>query len=188
MLFELFETLSTIPQIEFDSIGINDLTIEKQLRFLETFKNIKDIEKKKSCSKGFSNGSILNQARDSHIYTKAEQLFKNLCESFNLNPVHELKIKVKDSENRLHLFKLDFYFQDSKIDVEISPAFHKTYRIVAIRDKLKAKLLKKDGIKVYHVDVIFKHDETFIDINKAKKLCLMIQKATTKKSCLNYWI
>ena len=160
---EIFEALSLIDDIEPDSFSIADLTLEKQIKLLETFKSWKDIEKGKIKGRGFANASILNPLRDSEVFTKAEQIFKDISD------------------------KLDFFYPESRIDVEISPDFHKSYKLVAVRDKLRALLLKRANIRVFVIRVYFKHGKTFIDVAKARKVCKLILEAKSSPDCLTYW-
>jgi hypothetical protein len=173
--------------MEPESLSISDLTLEKQISFLEAFKSWKDVEKGHAKGKGFANSFNMNLKRNSHVYTTAEQLFKDVSDSFSLNSVHELRIRLKDRDNHLHCFKLDFFYPNCRIDVEVSPDFHLSYKLVAIRDKLKELLLKRANIRVYHLRVYFKHGTTFIDLDKAEKLCKLIKDAETCPDCLTYW-
>ncbi len=71
-LLEICQELSLIDDLEPNPTRLCDLSLEKQIRLLETFKSWKDIEKGKAKGRGFGNAQILNPKRDSDIYTKAE--------------------------------------------------------------------------------------------------------------------
>ena len=184
---ENLEALSLLDQIEPDSLTLSDLTLEKQVRFLGAFKLWKDVEKGYVKGRGFANAQILNPLRDSNVFTKAERIYKDISDNFSLNSVHELRVFIKDHDNRQHCFKLDFFYPESRIDVEVSPDFHLSYKLVAVRDKLKAMLLKRLGIRVFHVKVYFKHGKTIIDVAKARKLCKLIKDSKISPDCLTYY-
>jgi len=185
---ENIEALSLLDDLEPNPTRLCDLSLEKHIRLLETFKSWKDIEKGKAKGRGFGNAQILNPKRDSDIYTKAEQLFKDISDSFGLKSVHELRIQLKDRDNRPHNCKLDFFYPESRIDVEISPDFHKSYKLVAIRDLLRKKLLNRQNIRVFVIRVYFRHGKTMIDVAKARKVCKLILEAKSSPDCLTYWI
>lgn len=110
--------------------------------------------------KGFS-ANQHNYKRSSKQYSEAEQLFKDALNlaglKENLDYFHEHKVKVRDVHNRIHVYHLDFYFPSLKICVEINPMFHYTYEVVAIRDKLRASLLKRKlNIKTLDLKVYMK--------------------------------
>ena len=110
--------------------------------------------------KGFS-ANEHNYKRSSKQYSEAEQLFKDVLDlaglKENLDYFHEFKIKVRDVHNRIHVYHLDFYFPTLKICVEINPLFHYRYEVVAIRDKLRASLLKRKlNIKTLDLRVYMK--------------------------------
>ena len=185
MDLEIYDELSLICQIEPKSLTLKELSLEKQLKFLEAFKNRKDCEKGHARGKGFGNSWILNQKRLKSVYTVAESKFKAIADSFELNNVHELRFKAKDSENRTHCYKLDFYFPKCKIAVEISPDFHFSYKIVVIRDKIRKHALNKHGIKVFTVKAN-KFNE--IDVKYARKILRLIKEARISPECLDYWL
>lgn len=192
---ELYEILSKIDNLETETdIALKDLRLEIQNQFLEFFKNLRtaniivDCEKQKPRASGFSNHKQ-SRTRDPKIYTIAESKLKELADSYGLHYVHELRIKVKDYFNRLHTYKLDFYFPASKINVEINPLFHKTYLLVNTRDRLRKKLLKKLGIKSYAIDAYCGKNplETTIDKNRARKILSLISKTQTSRETLSYY-
>jgi hypothetical protein len=185
MELELSVILGRLDQIEQKSVSLNDLSLEKQLKFLTSLKNLKDCEKKPVKGKGFSNSLVKNQKRSKDVYTVAEAKFKAISDSFELNHLHEWCIPVKDAELQLHNYKLDFYYPESKIAVEISPNFHFSYKPVFIRDKIRKKALnQKFGIKVFTVKA---NQFNEIDVKYARNILRIIKAAQTSPETLEYW-
>ena len=177
--------MGRLGQIEPESADFDDLSLQKQLRTLQLLKKMKDIEKGRAKGKGFANAQILNPSRSKNVYTRAESKFKRLCDSIGLKYDHETRFKVKDDLNRVHCYKLDFFFPKSRIGVEISPNFHFTYKIVAIRDKIREISLKeKHGITIFTIKAD-KNNE--IDQKEAQKILNYIYNAETKPECIEYW-
>jgi len=186
MDLEIYQELSRFDQIDEESMRLSDLPLEKQLKFLVSLKNYHDCEKGRAKGKGFANSHILNPSRKNNVYTQAESKFKALIEAFELNSLHEWCIPIKDSENKSHFYKLDFYFPESKIAVEISPDFHFSYKPVFIRDKIrKLALNKKFGIAVYTVKA-GKNNE--IDVKYARNVLRIIKAAQTSPETLEYYL
>lgn len=142
----------SLPNIEFD-FNINDLPLEKHISFLEYFvknKPLIDIEKNKpknvkgfyACSKNH------NQKRNNKIYSIPELVFKKIIDKHKVNFIHEHRIKAKNS--KLHIYHLDFFIYDKRIDIEINPSYHDSYSVVRVRDKLKKHLLKEH----YHIKTV----------------------------------
>lgn len=187
MELELSVILGELEQIEANSVSLNDLSLEKQLKFLTltSFKKCRDCEKGKAKGKGFANHLVHNPKRQKDVYTDAELKFKAISDSFELNHLHEWCVSIKDSENKAHFYKLDFYYPESKIAVEISPDFHFSYKPVFIRDKIRKKALnQKFGIKVFTVKV---GKFNGIDIKYARKVLRFIKAAQTSPETLEYW-
>ena len=138
-----------LTDIEQNSKGLDDLTLETQVCLLEFLKKFKDIEKGKCRGKGFANCFSFNHTRDPKIFTTLEKEFNELAKAHGLSLKHEVRIKVSDNLNKSHIFKLDFLESNSQIDVEISPNWHKNYELVRKRDELRKRLLNKVGIHVY---------------------------------------
>lgn len=151
-----------------------------------------NIEKGKTKGKGFANASILNPLRDSAIFTDAEKQAKAIFDAFELSYVHELRIQLKDSRNSRHCYKLDFFFPNCRIDVEISPDFHETYKLVAIRDVLRERLLRKAGIRTFTIKTKAKKQNgkigMAIDRKYAQFVAQTVKEAQISSGCLNYWI
>jgi len=185
---EIFEVLACLDQIEPETVSIDDLSLETQVSLLEAFKSWKDIEKGRTRGRGFANAQILNPKRDKNVFTKGEAKFKAISEAFGLNLIHEHRIKVKDGKNRSKLFKLDFFDPFSRTDVELDPDFHKSYKLVAVRDILREKLLKRSGVTVFRLRIFYKGGKTCIDVKKARKLCQTLKETQIKPSCLSYWL
>lgn len=186
MDLEIYQELSRFDQIDDESCRISDLPLEKQLKLLTVTKNLKDCEKGRAKGKGFANSHVLNPARKNNVYTVAESKFKAISDSFELKHLHEWQISVKDSENKSHFYKLDFYYPDSKIAVEISPDFHFSYKPVFIRDKIrKLALNKKFGIAVYTVKAT-KNNE--IDVKYARNVLRIIKAAQISPETLSWYI
>jgi len=187
MDLEKIEDLSQLRQIEAESVGLKDLRLETQLKFLIALKDVNDCEKGHARGLGFGNSWILNRNRSSKVYTVAESKFRQLAESFEIRQYcHELPIKTKNSHDlSLHCYKLDFFFPKCRIAVEISPDFHFSYKHVFIRDKLRKKALKKHGITTYTVKSN-KFNE--INVKYARKILHLIKAAHTSPECLEYWL
>ena len=186
MDLEIFEDLARLDQIETESVSLKELSLEKQLKFLMSLKNFKDCEKGRAKGKGFGNSLIKNAGREKDVYTVAELKFKAISDSFELNHLHEWCIPIKDAENQLHRYKLDFYYPESKIAVEISPNFHFSYKPVFIRDKIRKKALNsKFGIKVFTVKAA-KNNE--IDVKYARNVLRIIKATQTSPETLEYWL
>ena len=191
MTLDLAFAFGNLQNIEQPSLSLEDLSLESQIGLLEAFKSWKDCEKGAIRGKGFANASNRNASRNPSIFTSAEAKAAKIFDSLELSYEHELRIQLKDAKNRSHLYKLDFFFPESRIDVEISPDFHWTYRLVAIREVLKERLLKRAGIRVYHVRAHTKKLNGRVscvpDIKELRKLAKIIKEAETKPNCLKYW-
>lgn len=192
MTLELGFALANLPQIDSSEFVLTDLSLESQLGFLECLKPLKDIEKGKCRGHGFSNSINRNAGRKRNAFTNAEKQFADICASQDLYYVHEHRFNAKDGKNRLHHYKLDFLFPDSRINVEISPDFHWTYKIVAIRDVLKKRALKRAGIRTFVVRVFFRSRKGQcsgrIDVSYARKIVRIIKQSQTSPESLNYWL
>jgi very-short-patch-repair endonuclease len=192
MSLDLAFILSELPNCEPKAITLDDLSLEKQISFLDAFKSWKDIEKGKKKGNGFANASILNQKRNPSVFTTLEAKSAEIFDSFDLRYVHELRFKGNDSLNKMHHYKLDFFFPESRINIEISPDFHVKYRLVAIRDALKKRILNRDGIRVFHVRTFVRRRNGQIislpDIAKLRKLAKMIQSSKISPECIEYYM
>lgn len=177
-----------LTQIEKPEIGLFDLTLERQVQFLEYMKRYKDIERGKAKGRGFGNCWKLNSRRHSKVFTFLESEFHNLAKDFNLELNHEVHIKVKDRLNRWHIFKLDFFEPTTRIDIEVSPNWHKNYLLVVRRDALRRRLLKRVGIRSLTVPVIYKGKHGHIDFIRAKRIIKVIKSATVSVNSLDYYI
>lgn len=185
MDLEKIEDLSQLRQIEAESTSLKDLRLEIQLKFLEAFKNIKDCEKGKARGKGFGNSLILNRKRSGKVYTVAESKFSQLAKTFGVDFVHEHHITVRDTLSQKHHYKLDFFSPEHRIAVEISPSFHFSYKIVAIRDKIRKKALKRHGIKTFTVKATKNND---INAKYARKVLRLLKQSGISPECLEYWL
>jgi hypothetical protein len=182
---KISQELGFISQIEPETTSLEDLPLEKQLKLLTALKDMKDCEKGKAKKAGFGNSLNPNHKRDSKVYTTAENNFKAIADRFGLNYLHEWQIKAKDSELGLHCYKIDFYFPDFKIAVEINPEFHYSYKPVFIRDKIRKIALKKFGIKTYAIKSDAKNR---ILTNRAKFVLNLIEDAGISHETLKYWL
>lgn len=179
---------ANLVQLENPEIGLFDLTIERQVQLLEYLKKYKDIEHGKAKGKGFGNCWKLNSKRHPKVFTFLEEEFRTLAEDFNLELNHEVRIRVKDRLNRWHIFKLDFYDPKTAINVEISPNWHKNYLLVARRDVLRKRLLKKVGIRSFTVPVVAKGKRGHIHVPIAKRVIKEIQKAKISPKSLDFFL
>jgi hypothetical protein len=189
---EIFPILAMLPNIEPDCLKLEDLALETQIRLLEAFKSIKDCEKGKIRGRGFSNASKINAGRNPSVFTDAELKAKEIFDSFELSYVHEARISLKDAQNRPHHFKLDFLFPDCRIDLEISPEFHKTYKLVVKRDLLRERLLKKAGIRQMTISAPCKKLNGTVkclpDVNELRNFARMVKAAQKSPECLTYYL
>jgi hypothetical protein len=151
-------------------------------------KRYKDVEKGRAKGKGFGNCWKLNKKRDPKIFTYLEAQFKNLADDFNLKLNHEVRIKVRDKNGQNHIFKLDFLHTETGINVEISPNWHKNYLIVARRDALRRKLLKKVGIRMLTVPAVQKGKRCCIDVPRAKRVIKLVLSAKTSPNNLDFYL
>jgi hypothetical protein len=188
-------SLEKVQFNEKDLIHIAEIELTKQCRLNDIeVRNItaynKLIHKK---VKGFS-ANYHNYLKDKSSYSIAERQFKELLEHCGLNDfIHEFKVKVRDFKGTNHTYHMDFYFPLFKIAIEINPLFHYTYNSVAMRDKLRAKLLKRKAhietidIKVYQ-KVRKGKLETFIDYEKAFKIIQIIlnKRKVHRETLLNF--
>jgi len=189
MALELCEALQNLAQIEDTDVeGLFDLSLEYQVQFLEFFKRFKDIERGRSKGKGFGNCWKLNSKRNPHIFTHLERQFKNLADDFNLELNHEVRIKVNDRLNHYHIFKLDFLEPKTRVNIEISPNWHRNYLLVARRDALRKRLLKKVGIRSLTVPAFQKGKRCFIDVARAKRVIKTVLQAKTSPNSLDFYI
>lgn len=191
MSLDLAFAFGNIANMEQSSSNLEDLCLESQIRFLEAFKCFKDCEKGRCRGKGFGNAAILNAKRNPNVFTNAEAKAAEIFDSFGLSYEHEVRIQLKDSKNRLHCFKLDFFFPECRIDVEISPDFHETYKLVKIRDVLRERLLKKAGIRVLTIPVYAKRangrQTSIPDMNRTRNVARIVKEAQKSPECLKYW-
>lgn len=186
---ELCEISEFVPNIEISSVGLFDLQLEKQVTFLEYFKQHKDIERGKARGKGFGNCWKLNSKRDPKVYTYLEEEFDRLaCDCGFTNLAHEVRIKARDSLNKNHTFKLDFFDPKTRINIEISPNWHKNYLLVARRDALRKRLLKNQGIRSLTVPVARKGKACRIDLRIAKRVLKVLANAKPSPECLDFYI
>jgi hypothetical protein len=176
-----------LTQIEEPCEGLFDLILESQVQFLEYMKRYKDIERGKTKGRGFGNCWKLNSKRHPHVFTFLESEFHNLAKDFNLELNHEVRIKVNDRLNRSHLFKLDFLDPITRIDIEISPNWHKNYLLVVRRDALRRRLLKRVGIRSLTVPVTYKGKHGHIDYIRARRIIKIIKSATVSPNSLDYY-
>lgn len=178
---------ANLTQIEETEIGLYDLQLERQVQLLEYFKRYRDIEHGKAKGKGFGNCWKLNAKRHPKVYTFLESEFDKLARDFNLELNHEVRIRVKDRLNRWHIFKLDFLDPITRINIEISPDWHKKYLLVSRRDALRKRLLKKLGIRSYTVPVVNKGERGHINFAIAKRTINLVLKAQPNPNCLDYY-
>lgn len=181
----ILENLDNIE--DSDSKGLFDLTLEAQVRFLEFFKRFKDIEKGKYRGKGFGNCWKLNSKRDPKVFTYLEAQFDRLARDSGLELKHEVRIKVKDRTNKSHIFKLDFFDPSTRIDIEVSPNWHKNYRIVERRDALRKMLLRKVGIRSYTVPVVSRGKLLRINGALAQRVINATLKANPSRNSLEFY-
>jgi hypothetical protein len=181
------ETKITVVHEEIKTLKhLKELDLEKQRIILFNKKNHVNI-------KGFS-ANFHNYGRTENNYSVAENLFREQLELNGIDFLHEFKIQVKDALFNNHCYHLDFYIPEIKLAIEISPLFHFTYKIVAIRDKLRESLLKrKHGILTHVVKVHFRtvkgHTETYLnvsDVSNAIKLIKNLKKTTNKETLFHY--
>lgn len=185
---DLSITLENLDQIEETSKGLNDLNLETQTSYLEFLKKFKDIERGKIRGKGFSNCQEFNHTRNPRIYTALEREFNDLAEGFGLHFKHEVRIRAKDRYGKQHIFKLDFLHSETRVNVEISPSWHKDYLLVVTRDKLRKRLLKKHKIRSLTVFAIRKNKMLYIDRVRALRILKHIQTLNVNPNCLSYWL
>jgi len=100
-------------------------------------------------SKGEQLDIKCNGAHKSEIFGALELKAYNLLNGFleKHKAIHEHKVKGKTSKGTKTVsfrFFLDFYLPLKRADLEIDPLFHKTYKPVVIRDKLRDKVLKSN--------------------------------------------
>lgn len=182
--------LSQLDQIE-DNYGVKglfDLAIECQVQLLEFLKRLKDCEKGKARGKGFANCQAFNQKRNPRIFTYLEMEFSILAENFNVRLNHEVRFKSKDRLNRRHIFIMDFLEPTKRVNVEISPNWHKNYIIVNRRDVLRKKLLRKHGIRSLTVPVTQKCNKLHIDYSRARKILRHLESLTISSQSLDYYL
>lgn len=185
----LADACANLAQIEdTDAEGLFDLSLESQVQFLEFFKRFKDIERGRSKGNGFGNCWKLNSKRDPHVFTHLETQFKRLADDFNLELNHEVRIRVKDRCNHWHIFKLDFLDPKTRINIEISPNWHRNYLLVARRDALRKRLLKKVGIRSLTVPAFQKGKRCFIDVSRAKRTIKTVLNAKASPNSLDFYI
>jgi hypothetical protein len=181
------EICANLTQIEKPSIGLYDLTLEHQVQYLEYMKRYKDIEHGKPKGRGFANCQQFNHKRNPRVFTTLEREFHKLAKDFDLELNHEVRIKVNDRFNRQHIFKLDFLDPKTRINVEISPDWHRNYLLVARRDALRRQLLKKVGIRSLTVRVTKKCNQLHIDYIRARRIIKTIKSATISPNSLDYY-
>jgi hypothetical protein len=185
---ELSEILQHLENIEDCDTGLFDLSLETQVQLLEYLKRFKDCEKGKAKGKGFGNCWKLNSKRSPHVFTHLEKQFKSLADDFNLELNHEVRIRVADKFNRWHIFKLDFFDPKTRIDIEISPNWHRNYLLVARRDALRKRLLKKLGIRSITVPAIQKGKRCVLDVTRAKRAIKIVLSAESSPNSLEFYI
>lgn len=176
-----------LTQIEEPEIGLFDLALETQVQYLEYMKRHKNIEHGKARGRGFGNCWKLNSKRHPKVFTFLESEFHNLAKDFDLELNHEVRIKVNDKFNRSHIFKLDFFEPTSRIDIEVSPNWHKNYLLVVKRDALRRRLLKRVGIRSLTVPVIYKCNHGHIDYIRARRIIKIIKSAIVSPNSLDYY-
>lgn len=177
-----------LTQLENIDIGLFDLTLESQVQYLEYMKRHKDIERGKAKGKGFGNCWKLNSKRNPKVFTYLESEFDNLAKDFDLELNHEVRIRVKDKFNRWHIFKLDFFDPITRINIEVSPNWHKSYLLVVRRDALRKRLLKKIGIRMLTVPVIQKGKYGHINFIRAKRIIKTVLLAKISPNSLSFYI
>jgi hypothetical protein len=180
--------LENLTDIESDSIGLFEIPLENQVMLLEFLKRFKDIEKGAVRGKGFGNYWKLNSKRDPNVFTKIEREFNELAQAHGLTLKHEVRIKVSDRYNKRHIFKLDFFDTNTRYDVEISPNWHKNYRIVERRDQLRKRLLKKVGITVLVVPTIQIGNRCVINRLIAGRVIKRLKSAKASRNSLAFYI
>lgn len=128
-----------------------------------------------------------NPKRLSYLYTPLEfeslKLFNGFFEERKV--YHEFPIKVKDEIGKTHNYHLDFYDTITQSNIEISPNFHKSYKIVVDSDKRRERLLKKLNIKVYHIRANNVKEKTLK--SQIKKTINIIKKKRIPKTILDYY-
>jgi len=175
-----------------------EYAILKQLRQLKKLKTAltQKNTKKPKYRQGFSS-NYHNFKHDNGKYSTAEKLFKKLLDKHNVKYVHEYRVKLKDFIGKTHNYYIDFYIPEVKLAIEINPLFHYTYESVKIRDKLKARLLKRRmHIKTIDIKAYIRVKQknrikrliTTIDNTKALNLIQKIKRMKPNKETLIYWI
>jgi len=115
---------------------------------------------------------------------KALQLFNGFFEKHKV--IHEQVLKGKTSKGSKTVpfrFSADFYFPLLKLDLETSPAWHKRYEPVVIRDRRRLKLLKeKLGIETMVLGDL--------DLNPARiaEICREIESLDISPEVLDYYM
>jgi len=154
---------------------------------LEFLKRYKDIERGKCKGKGFGNCWKSNSKRNPKVFTRLEAQFNRLANDFDITLEHEVRIKVRDKLNHNHIFKLDFLDPKTRINIEVSPNWHKNYLLVARRDALRRRLLKRVGIRSLTVPVAKKGNCARIDFIRARRILRLIKSATLSPNSLDYY-
>jgi hypothetical protein len=186
---ELNFACAGLDQLENPEVkGLFDLTIEHQVQLLEYLKKYKDIERGKIRGKGFGNCQFFNHKRDPRVFTFLESEFAKLAENFNVQFNHEVRVKCKDRLNRWHTFKLDFLEPTKRVNVEVSPNWHKNYILVVKRDIMRKRLLEKHGIESLTVPVIPNGPRGHIDYAITKKILRYIVSLTPSAQSLDHWV
>jgi hypothetical protein len=187
---ELNSALNGLDQLE-DNFGVKPLfklPLEHQVKFLDALKNIKDCERGKTRGRGFSNASRLNPERSPRVFTFLEEEFFKLSEGFNVQLNHEVRLKCKDRFNCQHIFKLDFLEPLKRVNIEISPNWHKLYLPVQRRDALRKQLLRRHRIKSLTVPVINKGIHGHIDYARAKRILRYIESLPISVQSLDHYL
>ena len=196
-------SLISIPIKSFENLKLKDLNkntiIQIETELLTELDRLNEIKEKITENnklkgkkiKGFSS-NFHNYKRSKHVFSIAEKQFNNLAIAHGLNLEHEHKVKVKDVKGKSRNYYLDFFDTETKICIEINPLFHKTYKVVNIRDKLRAFLLKKKlHIITFNVDVIYRtiKGKTVIkiDVDKSLRVINFIKKAKKSKETLSFY-
>ncbi len=143
------------------------------------------------------NGLLVNKKGNKRkdIYGKTEIKFLNVFNGFieENNIIHEKtlkgkltrkELKVMDYKNPNFVFYADFYLPNKKLDIEINPAFHKSYKPVFNRDKKREKLLKdKLHVKTFKIT-----PKELNDIKRVKEIINEINKIPISKEVLTYYL
>lgn len=170
-----------------------EITLIEELMYLDAAKvelTAKNALKPKR-RQGF-NANFHNYSRNKNVYSIAEQQFKQLLDKFGIYYTHEHKISCKDVRMRTYCYHMDFYLPELRLNLEIKPLFHWTYEIVAKRDQLREKLLKKYhidtiDIKVFHF-VRKKRLITQIDTENAFKVLKSLKNKPISKETLSFYL